>query len=441
MNLPVRLTVAERLVQKLYAVATMLAIPFVWVYLSKRARKEPAYLSSRKERFAHYEIQTPPNKLARVWIHAVSVGETRAAAPLVHYFAQRFPGGVLLTYIPPTGHATGKALFGQKVQHALLPWDTSGAMRRFFAHFSPQLCILMETEVWPNLLIQAQKASVPVLLANGRLNQKSLAQALRFRLLARPAYARLTLIMAQTALDAERFHKAGAQNIKVLGNLKFDLTLDPIQLEQGREDRKKAAAAGLTTILLASTREGEELVLLEVLAPLVAQDPSIRLTVVPRRPQRFNEVATHLSELSKQVVRRSTAGPNFAIASIALGDTMGEMAYYLGAADIVVMGGGWLPHGGSNPIEACAAGCAVIVGPHMFNFAEATALGVQAGAIRQLEGATELVQTLYKIRNAPQILANCSACALDFAAQHRGTLERSLAAIEPYLPMPRNDIF
>jgi 3-deoxy-D-manno-octulosonic-acid transferase len=436
MNLPVRLTVAERLVQKLYAAATVLAVPFVWVYLGKRARKEPAYLSSRKERFAHYAIQTQPNKLALVWIHCVSVGETRAAAPLVHYFAQRFPGGVLLTYITPTGRATGEALFGQKVQHALLPWDTLDAMRRFFAHFTPQLCILMETEVWPNLLIQAQKASIPVLLANGRLNQKSLAKALRFHLLARPAYARLTLIMAQTALDAQRFHKAGAQNIKVLGNLKFDLTLDPVQLEQGREDRKKAAAAGLTTILLASTREGEELVLLKVLAPLLAQDPSIRLTVVPRRPQRFNEVAAHLGELSKQVVRRSTAGPNFAIASIALGDTMGEMAYYLGAADIVVIGGGWLPHGGSNPIEACAAGCAVIVGPHMFNFAEATALGVQAGAIRQLEGATQLVQTLYKLRNAPQILADCNACALNFATQHRGTLERSLAAIEPYLPVP-----
>lgn len=425
------LTLAEKLVEKLYAIATVLIVPLLWVYLKWRARKEPLYLLHIKERLGQY----PPasRRVPLIWIHAVSVGETRAAAPLVEHLAQRFPDRVLLSYITPTGRITGEALFGNKVVHALLPWDTAFATRRFFAHFAPKLGILMETEVWPNLLIQAQKASVPIILANGRLNEKSFHKAVRLRLLARPAYARLSCIMAQTLVDAQRFQRVGARQVKVLGNLKFDLSLDSAQLEQGRLDRSRAAAAGLTSLLLASTREGEEVVLLKALAPLLLEDPKLRLIVVPRRPQHFNEVALHLSKLYKQVTRRTTADANFALAPIALGDTLGEMAYYLGSADIVVIGGGWLPHGGSNPIEACAAGCVVIVGPHMFNFAQATALGVQAGALLQLKGATELAQTLYEMRSSPEKLKAYSACALSFAAQHRGTLQRSLAVIEPYL--------
>lgn len=433
MNLPLKLTVAEKLVQKLYAIATVLAVPLVWIYLQQRARKEANYLQHWKERFGHYAVTDLSRLSTVVWIHAVSVGETRAAAPLVEHLAQQFPGRVLLSYITPTGRLTGEALFGNKVKHVFLPWDSPFAMRRFLAHFTPKLGILMETELWPNLLIQAQKACIPIILANGRLNEKSFHKAVGLRLLARPAYARLSCVMAQSLLDAQRFQLAGAREVKVLGNLKFDLSLDSAQLEQGRLDHIKAQAAGLSTLLLASTREGEETVLLKALEPLLREDSKLRLIVVPRRPQHFDEVALHLSKLFKQVCRRSSGDENFAVARIALGDTLGEMAYYLGSSDMVVMGGGWLPHGGSNPIEACAAGCVVIVGPHMFNFAQATALGVQAGALLQLKGATELIQTLYQIRNNPEKLSAYSACALSFAAQHRGTLQGSLAIIESYL--------
>ncbi len=428
-----RLSAMERLAQLLYELAAWLAIPFARIYVRRRAAKEPLYRQHLHERLARYSRKVENSRSAAVWIHAVSVGEVRAAAPLVHALARRYPEGVMLTYMTPTGRSTGEDLFNTLVHHALLPWDSGPAMRRFFRHYRPQLGILIETEVWPNLLKQAEQAGVPIALVNGRLSERSLMKTLRLRWLARPAYARLSLVLAQSENDAVRFKSAGARRVIISGNLKFELDLDVAQLSKGARDRAIAAAAGLTTVLLASTREGEEALLLRALGPMLLENPQLRLCVVPRHPQRFDEVHALLQQLGLGVARHSVEPEGFAHARVALGDTMGQMAHYLGSADIVVVGGGWLPHGGSNPIEPCVAASAVIVGPSMFNFAQATALGAQADALIQLQDVTDLPAAIMAFAKDPEKARQSGRRARAFAAQHRGALQRTLQALEPYL--------
>lgn len=428
-----RLSVAERFAQLAYEWAAWLAIPFARIYVRRRAANEPLYRQHLHERLARYSCRVSSAGRAAVWIHAVSVGEVRAAAPLVRALVQRYPDGVMLTYMTPTGRSTGEDLFNTTVHHALLPWDSAPAMQRFFGHYQPHIGILIETEVWPNLLKQAERAGVAIVLVNGRLSERSLAKTLRLRWLARPAYARLAAVLAQSESDAARFKSAGAGRVIISGNLKFELDLDVAQLGKGARDRAVAAAAGLTTVLLASTRDGEEALLLRALRPMLLENPQLRLCVVPRHPQRFDEVHALLQELGLGVTRHSLEPEGFARARVALGDTMGQMAHYLGAADIVVVGGGWLPHGGSNPIEPCVAASAVIVGPSMFNFAQATALGAQADALVQLQDVADLPATIMAFAKDPEKARQSGRRARAFAAQHRGALQRTLQALEPYL--------
>jgi 3-deoxy-D-manno-octulosonic-acid transferase len=414
----------QRLVHQTYGLLTYIAVPLALASLRRRSRTLPAYRHHVAERLGRYE----PAPKGVVWVHAVSVGEVRAAQPLVQGLLAQTDAPVLVTTMTPTGRATARELFADAVLHATLCWDTPAATQRFFAHFAPRLGVVMETEVWPNLMAAAQRAGVPMLLANARLSEKSLMKAQRVNALARPAYASFAAVLAQSAADAQRFRAMGAHHVQVTGSIKFDVQLDAQQLASGQSER--SSRPGIT-LALASTRDGEEAILLQAVAPLIAADPALSLIVVPRRPQRFDEVAALLTAHGLAFARRSAGERLSGAQRVLLGDTMGEMAYYFGSADIAVVGGGWLPHGGSNHIEACAAGCATIVGPHTFNFADATEKALAAGAVLQLEGATQLPQTLKDlIEQAPRRTALAIA-GQAFAQENRGAAQRMLEKIVP----------
>jgi 3-deoxy-D-manno-octulosonic-acid transferase len=386
-----------------------LALARIWW----RGRREPTYRLCIGERFGRYAFPAPERT---IWIHAVSVGEARAAAPLVGALKDAYPDhALLLTCMTAAGRDTVQQVYGDSVRCVWLPYDYPGAVSRFLAHFRPRLGVVMETETWPNLLAACAARGVPMLLANARMSEKSARGYARWSSLSRPALASFSAVCAQSRSDAARLSALGARPIEVSGNLKFDVRLDDALLARGREWRRRV---GRPVVLLASTREGEEKMLLENLPP---QGDAL-VMVVPRHPQRFVEVA-QISD-----ARRTRSDLPGAASRIYLGDTMGEMAFYFAACDIAVIGGSFAPLGGQNLIEAMAAGAAVVVGPHMFNFAEATRLAVAAGAVRQARDAAEAIGIAFDLlEDAPRREAMARAGS-ELCRENRGATERHLAA-------------
>lgn len=414
------------MVRLAYALLWYCLTPLIWLRLAWRARKQPEYLQNLGERYGFYR-QTPFNRL--IWVHAVSVGETRAAQPLIEGLLAQWPEHrILLTGMTPTGRQTGAevygARFGERVIQVYLPYDYPGAVRRFFAHFNPAFGVLMETEIWPNLLAAAKTAGVPVVLANARLSARSARGYGRFDALVRPAFAALAGVAAQTSGDARRLGELGAPTVDVCGNLKFDVTPDPDKLLLGQ--RWRAALNGRPVWLAASTREGEEPLILAAWRQ-VAPSGAL-LVLVPRHPQRFDAVAALVREAGLSCVRRSDGLPQ-ADTAVWLGDSMGEMAAYYALADLAFIGGSLLPLGGQNLIEAAACGCPVLVGPHTFNFLQATEDALSAGAARRIQDETELGATVAGLLADPVQLAGMREAAVSFARAHQGAAGRTLAFI------------
>ena len=388
----------ERLTLLAYGVLMRSLQPLLRRKLTRRGVQEPGYLHAVDERFGHYSDQLPAHRGPTVWVHAVSLGETRAAAVLVAALRAQLPGmRLLLTHGTATGRAEGAKLLQPGDLQSWQPWDTPAAARRFLAHFKPSIGILMETEIWPNLVHVCRQQGVPLVLANARLSDKSLRQSRQLAWLAKPAFAGLTAVWAQTAADAQRLSQLGAPVRAIFGNLKFDAAPDAAQLERGRHWR-----AGLKrpVLMFASSREGEELQLLHILRAAKASGdqptPPVQWLIVPRHPQRFDEVALLIEAQGFAVSRRShwdAAGPRDSDAStIWLGDSLGEMALYFALADAALLGGSFEPLGGQNLIEAAAFGCPIVMGPHTFNFAEASAQAEAAGAaqrVADMDGALD----------------------------------------------------
>lgn len=397
-------------------------LPLIGLRLLWRGRKQPEYLQNVGERFGFYP-QAAPNKL--IWVHAVSVGETRAAEPLIVALQARWPDHrILLTGMTPTGRDAGETVYGDRVIQAYLPYDYPSAVRRFFTHFSPAFGVLMETEIWPNLLAGAKRLGVPVMLANARLSERSARGYGRFGALARPAFAALSGVAAQTAGDAVRLQALGACPVEVCGNLKFDVEPPGDKLELGSAWRK--ALAGRRVWLAASTRDGEETLILDAFAQ---RAPAAALLVlVPRHPQRFDEVASLLRARGLTFRKRSEGLPD-AATQVWLGDSMGEMAAYYAMAEVAFIGGSLLPLGGQNLIEAAACGCPVLIGPHTFNFARATEDAIAAGAAKRVEDAGELLGAVTRILGTPSELAAMRFAASGFAGAHRGAAARMAALI------------
>ena len=414
----------------LYTALAYALMPWLPLRLWWRARREPGYGVAIGERFGKYGSAAPAAPL--LWIHAVSVGETRAAMPLIARLKVAYPQAtILLTHMTATGRETGRALFGNSVVQAWLPYDFPFAVRAFFAHFRPVAGCLLETELWPNLIAIARAADVPLFLVNARMSTRSARAYARFAPLTRPMIGRLSGVAAQSPDDAARLAALGAAAPMVTGNLKFDIELpDPARV-LGAEFRGRFGAARQVWVA-ASTREGEEALLLDALARAPLPHDAL-LVIVPRHPQRFAAVATLLRTRGVPFVCRSDNAPVPADIGVVLGDSMGEMLAYYEAADLAFIGGSLLPLGGQNLIEALAAGTPVLTGPHTFNFSDATAGAIGAGAALRVADADALIAALAELFRDASAREAMREAAAAFHAAHRGAADRLLQWLAPRL--------
>jgi 3-deoxy-D-manno-octulosonic-acid transferase len=444
----------------LYSLVTWCAQPLLRRKLRRRAVAEPGYGYAVGERFGRYPApidslmpHSSTDPLGRfVWVHAVSLGETRAAAILLAELREQLPGmRLLLTHGTATGRAEGEKLLQAGDVQVWQPWDTPGAVSRFLRKFRPAIGILMETEVWPNLVAGCQQRGIPLVLANARFNENSLRKAQRVAVLARPAYAGLTAAWAQTEEDANRLRAIGAPVRGVFGNLKFDVVPDAAQLARGKGWRRLSLKP---VVMLASSREGEESLWLEnfkqnkalaltgkALAAINNEASGVQWLIVPRHPQRFDEVHQLLQHAGLTVSRRSTwaGGPDSA--DVWLGDSLGEMALYYGLADVALLGGSFAPLGGQNLIEAAACGCPVVLGPHTFNFADAAELACAAGAAQRVQDIGAGMAKAVQLAQDADAQHAASERAGRFAREHRGAAKATVATIldmvHPAVPAAR----
>lgn len=452
----------EAIALRLYSLLMWLAQPLLRRKLEKRGRTEPGYLQGIEERFGFY-TQPAEARSELVWVHAVSLGETRAAAVLLKALRARQPGlRLLLTHGTATGRAEGAGLLRPGDIQVWQPWDSAAAVARFFGHFKPRLGLLMETEIWPNLVARAAARRMPLALVNARLSGKSLRQATAMSPLSLPAYSALSAVYAQTEADAARLRQLGAAVEGVFGNLKFDASPDAQQLETGR-----AWHAGLPqpVLMFASSRDGEEDVFFRLVKalsqPLKLEEPAsggavahtpasaaaaapprgaFRVLVVPRHPQRFGEVAALAGQHGLRVSRRSAwpesgpaASPDAMQAEVWIGDSLGEMALYYAMSDAALLGGSFAELGGQNLIEAAACACPVIMGPHTFNFSKAAELAEAAGAARRVADMDQALWAFVQLLQDPHAQAGMSVAARAFAGANQGATARTIAALERWL--------
>ena len=409
----------------LYNLLVWAAQPLLRRKLARRTQAEPGYAQAQPERFGHF---SHPAETSRelVWVHAVSLGEARAAAIVLQALREAMPGvRVLLTHGTATGRAEGQKLLQAGDVQVWQPWDTPHAVQAFLQHFKPRIGLLMETEVWPNLVLQSAAAGVPLVLVNARLSEKSLRASLRWSSLMRPVYAGLRAVWAQSEADAQRLRRLGAPVQAITGNLKFDARPDAGQMAQGQAWR---AALNRPVCLLASSREGEESRWLDAVRDQAPQRAVVHWLIVPRHPQRVDDVEQLLRSAGLSVSRRSRwsdAGPSdTGGAQVWLGDSLGEMALYYSLADVALLGGSFEPLGGQNLIEAAACGCPVVMGPHTFNFLEAAQQAEHAGAARRVDGMPAAVQEALKLALNPNSRHSMATAARAFAQAHKGAARR-----------------
>jgi 3-deoxy-D-manno-octulosonic-acid transferase len=406
--------------------------------LSRRARKEPEYALNVAQRFGQYDGDMPTG--GYVWLHAVSLGETRAAALLLPALRAALPGmRLLLTHSTATGLAQGRSLLQPGDVQVWLPWDTVQATGRFLMRFKPRIGLLMETEVWPRLVEACRRADVPLCLLNARMSEKSFHHAMRWSVLSGPAYRGLNLVLAQSEADAQRLEKLGCQDVRVVGNLKFDVAVS----EQARilALRWRGGLSDRPVVMLASTREGEENLWLQALqsnperlARLNALD--VLWFLVPRHPQRFDEVHQLLEQAGLHCMRRSawTDGQpdplTMASADVVLGDSLGEMqAYYL-VSRMALLGGSFAPLGGQNLIEAAACGCPVIMGPHTFNFSEAAAMAKEVGAALPVQDMHAALDQVALALADPKWLEQAQLASVELLKIGRGAVAQHVMALQ-----------
>jgi len=432
------------MLRAIYNVLWWIVAPLAVLRLLIRSRKERGYREHIGERFGHTRGRLPEDDAPLIWVHAVSVGETRAAQPLIEALMKARPDArILLTHMTPSGRATGEQIFGDRVMRSYVPYDMPHAVRRFLRAWRPSLGLVMETEVWPTLIEECRRADVPLVLTNARMSARSFKRAAKFGKGTREVFGGFSRVLAQSPSDAERLTALGARNVAVLGNLKFDMSTPPELAARGHAWR--AAIGSRPVWVAASTREGEEELVLQAFAALGVENAL--LILVPRHPQRFNEVAALVEKAGLRYERRSTwapgaaGGPAPGVArplpgnvTVLLGDSMGELGAYYAASDLAFIGGSLLPLGGQNLIEACAVGVPVLIGPHVFNFTQATADAVAAGAAVQVQDPADLARALRELLNDKARRTAMGGAASAFAARHRGATARTVDVLMALLP-------
>ena len=425
---------------RLYQLLVFLAAPFLHRRLARRAaqgREDPARL---REKFGHAALKRPPGHL--VWLHAASVGETNSILPLVEDILTAHPAQqILLT----TGTLTSAHIVARwqsahgdlraRLKHQFAPLDRPAYIRRFLEHWQPQAALWVESEIWPNLVLACTKRDIPLIMLNGRLSAKSFAGWRRVGTTARHIFARFNLLMAQDETTAERLSALGATHIKVPGNLKLDAP--PLAHDTAALAKLQEALAGRACFLAASTHPGEEVQIADALR-LVRKTVSEALAIiVPRHPDRGDALADELRAQGYTVAQRSKGDAISPTCEIYLADTLGEMGLFYRLADIVLMGGTLVPHGGQNPVEAAQLNCALLAGPHTDNFTEIFAALTGKQAVASVSDAATLATQVTALLQNPNGVRMMATAAADYAEGMRGTRARVLQLIAPYLVDPK----
>lgn len=430
------------LYRRVYSGFWYLAAPFVKLYLNKRARKQPQYRENWDQRFAKGGFPQKTKEI-RIWIHAVSVGETRASIPIAEELLKAFPqADIIYTHMTPTGKEVSGELikkFPERVQHCYLPYDFEKFQQKFIQAIKPDICLLMETEVWPNLTFVASKLNVPVILVNARLSEKSLRKTLRVGSLLRESMGRLTVTLAQSDLDAKRLKKAGCKIVKVTGNLKFDHKLNQQQLILAQNVK---GLLSKKIILFASSREGEEELFINLIKSVGNKE--ILWLIVPRHPQRFGDVADLLSKDRVSFVKRSTVADWNKVGKdeglqVMLGDSMGEMSFYYGLADVVLMGGSFGDYGSQSLIEPCLIGLPVIVGPSIYNFESVIEDAEKNNSIIRVSSLKEGLEEALALARGEDKRRILSLAAKQFAFSRKGGTKKTVDVIQKVLKERKNE--
>lgn len=430
-----------------YTLLIRLLAPFLLGWMALRARRSGgAWGVCSAQRFGRYQQPSPLQE--PVWVHAVSLGETRAAQPFVRALLDQ-GDTVLLTHMTFTGKAEGQRAFAADIKQGRLiqqwlPYDFPGSTRRFMAHYRPRAGVLIEREVWPNLLASAHQAGVPMVLASARFSDHALRQSLRLGRVMRRAYASFAAVYAQTLQDAQRLEQAGAHAVRVSGNFKFDVSVPEVQIQRGREF---AAALPRKILTIASTREGEDELFIQAIVKHLkrAQRQSNELAqevlfcLIPRHPQRFSEAADLLTKAQLPFVRRSVLiekgdSSDMAVrlcanAVVLLGDTLGEMPRYYASSQVAIVAGSFQPLGGQNFIEACATGVPVLVGPHTRNFEQAVVDAIDEGAALRAPNAEAALQLALQLLDDPQRLGRMGDAGTHWVQKHTGAVVRVVSAL------------
>jgi len=409
----------------IYSQLIRLALPFILFRLWWRGRKAPA----RRKDWSHRLGCVPRLQGTVIWVHAVSVGETIAAGPMVNRLLRSNPDAtILMTATTDTGLAQAKKMFGERVAYAYAPYDTPGAIRRFLRRVDPRILVILETEIWPNMIDQCHRFEVPVFLINARLSERSAQGYERVRGLAAPIMKKITWIAAQAEKDAQRFRRIGVapECVEVTGSVKFDVDIS--------EETRAAAlrcrqSLGKRPIWVAgSTHSGEDARLLEAHRIVLEQHPEALLIIVPRHPERFDSVAQLVTDSGFKLARRSLE-QSAEGAQVYLGDTMGELMMLYGAGDIAFVGGSLVERGGHNPLEPAAWSMPVLTGPHVFNF-ETIFERLQAnGGVQVVQGAPELGRAIAGLVAAPDECRTVGQRALEVVNSNRGALDKVVEGI------------
>ncbi len=383
----------------LYTLIVRLVAPFVFVFTALRGWRDLAYRDRLTERFGFTHLRAA---VPHLWLHAVSVGEVQAAAPLIRALLERFPQyPLLITTTTPTGAARVRETYGDRVQHCYLPYDTPGSVQRFLRRTRPRIAVIVETELWPNLYAGCARAGIPVIVASARISPRSFPRYRRFAPLFKESLSNIT-VAAQTDDDATRFRTIGAGNVQVSGNIKFDIELPATVAEAGRQFRANELSARPAWIA-ASTHEGEEAAALEAHQRVQAEIAgNCVLILVPRHPQRFSAVKALLAERRVHFVTRSSAELPDASTQVLLLDTMGELVQFLAASDVAFIAGSLVPVGGHNFLEPAALGLPIVSGPHVFNAQAMSDKFFDAGAAVKVNSTGELASAVIALLKHPQ---------------------------------------
>lgn len=416
----------------LYTLLLHLALPLILIRLLLRSRQAPDYRRRLGERVT---VGLPPLQPGGIWVHAVSVGESIAAAPLIRALMERYPAlPITVTCMTPTGSERIRAMFGDKVQHCYLPYDLPWAAGRFLDRARPRLAIIMETEIWPNYVHRCAQRGIPTVLANARLSEKSARGYARFPKLTGPMLSELTWIAVQTEAEAERFRQLGAQpeRITVTGSIKFDIQIDPELPVRAKAQRQAWGSDLRPTWIAASTHAGEDEIVLDAHRQLLAEHPDALLILVPRHPERFGGVHALAIKEGFSTARRSTGEPVTGQTQVLLGDTMGELLFLYALADVAFVGGSLIPRGGHNLLEPVALGLPVLSGPHVFNFQEIAAALKLKGALVSVTNVS-MAECIMALLSSAHTRAEKASAGFSVLHGSRGALDRLIVGLLPLL--------